>query len=120
MISIDYRDSRSIYEQIEDGIKNLIINKAIKEHERLPSVRELSIELTINPNTVQKAYKELETLGFIYSIKGKGSFVAPVSYAKDDEKITKLYCELEECIKSLYYLGESPDAIINKVKEELK
>ncbi len=122
MITIDYKDSRSLYEQIMDGIKNLIINKALSEHEKLPSVRELSIELTINPNTVQKAYKELETMGFIYSIKGKGNFVAPVSYAKDDDKILKLYDELKSCVRALIYLGESPDSIqkiINKIKEEL-
>ncbi len=120
LISIDYKDSKSIYEQIVDGFKSLIINKALKEHERLPSVRELSVELTINPNTVQRAYRELEALGFIYSMKGKGSFVSPVSYAKDDEKILKLYRELKESVKALYYLGESRDTIINNIKEELK
>ena len=59
MIRLDYKDARSLHEQIEDGIKELIIGKVIKAHEQLPSVRELSITLTVNPNTVQKAYKEL-------------------------------------------------------------
>ena len=69
MIKLDYMDSRSLHEQIKDGIKSLIINKILLEDEQLPSVRELSISLTVNPNTVQKAYKELESEGFIYSVK---------------------------------------------------
>lgn len=123
MIKIDYKDSRSLHEQIEDGIKTLIINKILSEEEQLPSVRELSIMLTVNPNTVQKAYKQLETDGFIYSIKGKGNFVAPVSYAKDSKKIKELYESLEASVKALMYLGEPEgniDSVIEKIKEEFK
>ena len=122
MIKLDYKDNRSIHEQIEDGIKNLIINKALAENEQLPSVRELSLELTVNPNTVQKAYKELENDGFIYSIKGKGNFVAPVSFTKDSKKINELYENLELGFKSLVYLGEDIEKIenfIKRIKEEL-
>ena len=79
MISLDYRDSKSIYEQIVMGFRELIINGILKPDEQLPSVRELSISLTVNPNTVQKAYKQLETDGYIYSIKGKGNFVSTAS-----------------------------------------
>lgn len=122
MIKLDYKDNRSIHEQIEDGIKNLIINKALAENEQLPSVRELSLELTVNPNTVQKAYKELENAGFIYSIKGKGNFVAPVSFAKDSKKINELYENLELGFKALVYLGEDIEKIedfIKRIKEEI-
>ena len=122
MIKLDYKDNRSIHEQIEDGIKNLIINKALAENEQLPSVRELSLELTVNPNTVQKAYKELENDGFIYSIKGKGNFVAPVSFTKDSKKINELYENLELGFKSLVYLGEDIEKIenfIKRIKEEI-
>lgn len=122
MIKLDYKDNRSIHEQIEDGIKNLIINKALAENEQLPSVRELSLELTVNPNTVQKAYKELENDGFIYSIKGKGNFVAPVSFAKDSKKINELYENLELGFKALVYLGEDIEKIedfIKRIKEEI-
>lgn len=123
MIKLDYKDSRSLHEQIEDGIKELIINKIMTEDEQLPSVRELSISLTVNPNTVQKAYRQLEIDGYIYSIKGKGNFVAPVSHTKDNGKLDELYENLKLTLKSLIYLGEDTkkiDNVINKIKEEFK
>lgn len=120
MIIIDYKDSRSLHEQIEDGIKNLIINNALKENEQLPSVRELSVSLTVNPNTVQKAYKQLETEGYIYSVKGKGNFVASYSNAKDSKKISELYNNLQNVLKSLVYLGESEEKIYKFIKEKIK
>ncbi|MBO7289749.1 MAG: GntR family transcriptional regulator [Clostridia bacterium] len=122
MIKLDFKDGKSLHEQIEDGFKNLIINKILAENEQLPSVRELSLTLTVNPNTVQKAYKELENDGFIYSIKGRGNFVAPVSFTKDSKKINELYDNLENSIKALIYLGEDADKIdefIKKVKEDM-
>ena len=76
MISLNYRDSRPIYEQIEDGLKKLIVTGGLAADERLPSVRALATQLSINPNTIQRAYNELEGEGYIYSIPGKGSFVA--------------------------------------------
>lgn len=120
MISIDYKDARSLHEQIEDGIKTLIINNVLKENEQLPSVRELSVSLTVNPNTVQKAYKQLETEGYIYSVKGKGNFVAPFENAKDIKKINELYDNLQAVIKSLIYLGEEKESIYKFIKEEIK
>ena len=79
MISLNYRDSRPIYEQIKDGLKKLIVTGGLAADERLPSVRALATQLSINPNTIQRAYGELERQGYIYSIKGKGSFVADSS-----------------------------------------
>ena len=76
MIVIDYRDHRPIYEQIIDRIKELILKGIMESGSQLPSVRNLAMELSINPNTIQRAYAELERQGFIYSAKGKGSFVA--------------------------------------------
>ncbi len=123
MIKLDYKDSKSLHEQIEEGIKALIINKVMAENEQLPSVRELSISLTVNPNTVQRAYKQLETDGFIYSIKGKGNFVAPVNGFKDEQKIGEIYENLKTEIKELLYLGETEEDIfgfITKIKEEYR
>ena len=74
MLTLNYRDSRPIYEQIKDGLRKLIVTGAIAPDEKLPSVRSLAMELAINPNTIQRAYAELETEGFIYSVPGKGSF----------------------------------------------
>ena len=74
MISLNYRDSRPIYEQIKDGLRKLIVTGAISADEKLPSVRSLATQLSINPNTIQRAYNELEGEGYIYSVPGKGSF----------------------------------------------
>lgn len=79
MISLNYRDSRPIYEQIRDGLRKLIVTGALSADEKLPSVRALAAQLAINPNTIQRAYAQLERQGYIYSVKGKGSFVAAES-----------------------------------------
>lgn len=115
MINLDYKDKRTLHEQIEDGIKELIINGIMLPDEQLPSVRELSVSLTVNPNTVQKAYKQLEADGFIYSVQGKGNFVSSVQAVKDDKKLDELYEEITLAVKSLMYLGEEKDGIINLV-----
>ena len=113
MINIDYKDSRSLYEQIHDGLKELIIGGILKKDEKLPSVRELSVELTVNPNTVQRAYKELENHGYIYSITGKGNYV---SGANEERKDTdELYKKLYTVLKELSYAGEDKQLIINAV-----
>ena len=75
MISINFRDARPIYEQVRDGFRQLILSGVLTADSRLPSVRELSAELAINPNTIQRAYRELEQEGYIVSVPGKGSFV---------------------------------------------
>ena len=76
MIILDYRDRRPIYEQVISRFQELMLTGALEKDSQLPSVRSLAMELSINPNTIQKAYAELERQGYIYSIKGKGSFVA--------------------------------------------
>ncbi len=111
MINLDYKDGRTLHEQIEDGFRGLIISGILKPDEQLPSVRELSISLTVNPNTVQKAYKELENAGFIYSVKGKGNFVASAPRAEDSRRKEELYENLASIIRELRYLGETKEAI---------
>ena len=76
MIIIDYKDTRPIYEQIVEKFKLLILKGGMQPDEQMPSVRNLAIELSINPNTIQKAYAELERQGFIYTVKGRGNFVS--------------------------------------------
>ena len=76
VITVDTRDRKPIYEQLTDNIKQLVLRGILKPDEQLPSVRALAIELAINPNTIQKAYAELERLGISYSIPGRGSFVS--------------------------------------------
>ena len=119
MIKLDYQNQSPIHEQITLGIKELIITGALKKDEQLPSVRELSVELTVNPNTVQRAYKTLESQGIIYSVRGKGNFVAEVkNIAK--EQITEIYDALEKNIAELKFLGESEEKINSFIHEIYK
>ena len=116
MINLDFRDGRSLHEQIESGIKELIIGGILKADDKLPSVRELSVSLTVNPNTVQRAYKQLETDGFIYSVKAKGNFVAP--FEKTDSKRTdELYESLKSLVKELKFMGEDEASVAKFVSD---
>lgn len=81
MIQLNYRDTRPFYQQIKDNIRHLVISKAISENDKLPSVREMATSLAINPNTIQRAYRELENEGYIYTIPGKGTFVSEIDQA---------------------------------------
>ena len=83
MIILDYRDRRPIYEQVISRFQELMLTGALEKDSQLPSVRSLAMELSINPNTIQRAYAELERQGYIYSIKGKGSFVADNGHVKE-------------------------------------
>ncbi len=105
MFELDLRSRKPIYEQLVDKMKELIINEVLKPDEQLPSVRQLAQQLTINPNTIQKAYRELEVQGFIYSLKGKGSFVNPMDPGKDGDKILQVKQDLEKILQEALYLG---------------
>ena len=114
-MKLDYTDHRPIYEQIKEQTRELILNKALEEHQQLPSVRELASQLTINPNTIQRAYKELEREGYIYSMKAKGYFV-DVQLARKNENI-KL---LENAVKELVYLGTEEKEVIDLIENIYK
>ena len=73
MILLDYKDRRPIYEQVVEKLQDLMICGVLEQDSQLPSVRSLATDLSINPNTIQRAYAELERRGFIYSVKGRGS-----------------------------------------------
>ena len=76
MIVIDYQNRKPIYEQIVEKFQMLIIKGILKADSQMPSVRTLASELSINPNTIQKAYTILEQQGYIYPVKGRGNFVS--------------------------------------------
>ena len=76
MIHLDYRDSRPIYEQVKDSLRRLMVTGVLAPGDKLPSVRSMASQLSINPNTIQRAYAELESEGYVVSVTGKGSFVA--------------------------------------------
>ena len=86
MIIIDYSDKRPIYEQIAGRFQALIVSGVMEADEKLPSVRSLAVELSINPNTIQRAYGELERRGYTYSIKGRGSFVGSIRKLRQARK----------------------------------
>ena len=117
MISLNYRDSRPIYEQIRDGLRKLIVTGAMQPDEKLPSVRALAQQLSINPNTIQRAYNELESEGYIYSVPGKGSFASGDTGAEERRK-QDLLEQLRELAAELKYLGVSGEELATLVREE--
>ena len=117
MISLNYRDSRPIYEQIKDGLRKLIVTGAMKPDEKLPSVRALAQQLSINPNTIQRAYNELESEGYIYSVPGKGSFASGDSGAEEVRK-QELMGKVREMVTELKYLGVSESELLALLREE--
>lgn len=86
MILLDYRDKRPIYEQIVEKLERLIVGGALEPDTKMPSVRSLGLELSVNPNTIQRAYNQLESLGYLYTVSGRGNFVAPESEWRDGVK----------------------------------
>ena len=120
MLSLNYRDSRPIYEQIKEGLKKLMVTGALGPNEKLPSVRALAQQLSINPNTIQRAYNELENEGFIYSVPGKGSFAAG-NAEKNDARRQELEERVRELLAELRYLGAGEEELLALLrKEELK
>ncbi|MGM7724052.1 GntR family transcriptional regulator [uncultured Metabacillus sp.] len=105
MFQLDVRSRKPIYEQLVDKIKELIINRILKPDEQLPSVRMLSSQLTVNPNTIQRAYRELENQGFLYSIKGKGNFVSAIEQMPNEERLKELKTDIKRLIAEAIYLG---------------
>ena len=116
MIAINYRDPRPIYEQVKFGLRRLILTGVLNPDDKMPSVRELSAQLAINPNTVQRAYRELEAEGYIYSVPGKGSFVSPDS-KPDAERMNALLKQLDEAVTELCYMGMSKDELVRRITE---
>ena len=91
MIKLDYRDYRPIYSQIVDSFREQIIAGVLQEGEKLPSVRELAAELSINPNTIQRAYRELENGGWVATVQGKGCFVCPIPATGSHTELLKTF-----------------------------
>jgi GntR family transcriptional regulator len=117
MFELDLRSRLPIYEQLVEKFKELIISEVLKADEQLPSVRTLSKELTVNPNTIQKAYRQLESQGYIYSIKGKGSFVTPSIQVNSSKKLNELKKELIKVLSEAMYLGMTKDEIMKTISE---
>lgn len=104
MIQLNYRDTRPFYQQIKDNIRQLVVSKAISENEKLPSVREMASTLAINPNTIQRAYRELENEGYIYTIPGKGTFVSETSFTNVNRQ-KELLVKFDDIVSELLFLS---------------
>ena len=115
MISVNFRDSRPIYEQVRDGFRQLILSGALPADYKLPSVRELAGQLAINPNTIQRAYRELEAEGYICSVPGRGSFVCERGEAAKMRK-TELMKTFMKLARELRLLGATEEELRQALK----
>lgn len=116
MFQLDFGDHRPLYEQIKEKFKELIISGAMTENDKIPSVRELAATLAINPNTIQKAYKDLENEGYIYSQRARGSFVAPQSAVVHRTKNEELYERLDSLLQEIFFCGIGCDEVMKHVR----
>ena len=107
MVHLNYRDVRPIYTQIADGFREQIVAGVLRSGEKLPSVRELAVQLSINPNTIQRAYREMEQQGIIQTLPGKGCFVCGAS-APDWQK-------LDSAVAVLLAQGVTREEILKRI-----
>lgn len=118
MIQIDNRSRVPIYEQIINSIKQLTVAGILKPGEKLPSVRELSRQMTINPNTIQKAYLELERQGLIYVERGKGTFISEnIQATNKEEKMNILYEKIKHILVECIYLGMEKKDLVEAIEK---
>ena len=114
MIQLNYRDPRPIYEQVKDGIRKLAYSGVIGPDEKLPSVRELAMKLAINPNTISRAYKDLEQEGFLYTVTGKGTFINQ-EYDLNDSRKEELWQQFDKAAKGLLELAVTKEEFENRI-----
>lgn len=115
MIIIDYKDTRPIYEQVVAKFKDLILKGVLKPDDQMPSVRNLAMELSINPNTIQKAYAELEREGFIYTVKGRGNFVAGSENLLQEKRKTCME-DILRLVKEAIEFGMKKEEILHTIQ----
>ena len=116
MVQLDYRDARPIYAQIIDGFRGQIVSGVLQQGNKLPSVRELACELAINPNTIQRAYRELEMGGWIASVPGKGSFVCGIPSGPQREQLILLE-NFDKIVTQLLSYGTSREELAARIRQ---
>lgn len=119
MITLDYADKRPLYEQTKEKLRELIISGVLKPHDKIPSVRELASNLSINPNTIQKAYHELEQEGYIYSVTAKGNYVSPRENTDkvNSARLDELCAVLRGTVSEMRFLGMKKEEAMKLVIE---
>ena len=119
MIVIDYKDNRPLYEQIVERFQVLIERGVLKPEDQMPSVRSLAMELSINPNTIQRAYAELERRGYIYTVKGRGNFVSYDEELKAKRRSQQLEVFRQKAMQAMES-GVTKDELLQIVEEVFK
>ena len=114
MIQLNYRDPRPIYEQVKDGIRKLAYSGVLGPDDKLPSVREMAMKLAINPNTISRAYKDLEQEGFLYTVSGKGTFINQEYDLKDSRK-EELWQQFDKAAKGLLELAVTEEELAKRI-----
>lgn len=114
MIQINYRDTRPFYQQIKDNVRHLVVSGTLKKDDKLPSVRELAASLAINPNTIQRAYRELENEGYIYTLPGKGTFAAEMDHTNQIRQ-QELLPQFDKIVSELLYLSMPVNELTNRI-----
>ena len=116
MIVLDYQDRRPLYEQVEEKLRHLILNGALQPGSRMPSVRQLAMELSINPNTIQRAYMQLEQEELIYPVKGKGNFISDVGEIRRIS-LKSYKTELKVLVEKGKNIGIREDELMSVIRE---
>ena len=120
MLQLNYRDPRPIYQQVKDGFRRMIYTGALHEGDQLPSVRELAAQLAINPNTIQRAYRELLAEGVVVTVQGKGNFVArQKAHPPDEPALIPLWGALEQAALALLTRGVCSERILQTLQSRL-
>ena len=115
-MQLNYRDSKPIYEQIKESIRRMIVMNVIKQDEKLPSVRVLACKYAINPNTIARAYRELEDEGYIYTQSGKGTFVADAKTARQS-RAKNLKLLFDQVVTELFVLETPVEELMTRMDD---
>ena len=116
MININNRDPKPIYEQVKEQFRKLIVSGVLRVDDKLPSVRELASSLAINPNTISKAYKELEQEGFLYTLSGRGTFINQ-DFDLNDRRKRELFQQFDKVVKELFDSSVDVGELKNRIDD---
>ena len=117
LLHLDYRDSRPIYVQIMDALRQQIASGVLRQEEKLPSVRELAASLSINPNTIQRAYRQLEMEGWIATVPGQGCFVCGIPEGNPQEEL-RLLRQFDDAARNLLRRGYTRQELTRRLEQE--
>ena len=120
MFTIDVMSRMPVYEQLIKQVEDQVLKGIMKEGDKMPSVRSLSMELSTNPNTIQKAYMELDRRGILVSVPGNGSFISAEALKIVGNQSKEKFSDLKEIVRKLAYAGVSKSEITDMIEEVYK